>query len=751
MKNIFLIIVLFWAITSEAQVKGLVFTKNPVDNKKEPIAYAQIEAINNGIFYADENGSFQYIVSKNWPDTLVISSLGYLTDTLILTNKDRFAGYEIEMFEENKLSDVVITARKQTHGISRMDALQVEHLGQGELRKAACCNLSESFETNVSVDVNFTDAVTGIKQIQMLGLEGYYSQIQFENVPALRGLESPFGLNSVPGTWVNSIQITKGAGNVVNGYESMAGLINVEFLNGEAMPPLFLNIYGNAFGRFEANVQSGLAVGKKKKWTTGIFAHYSENFLEMDQNKDGFRDLPVGRLLSAMNRWNYTGEKFEVKLTARAFNEHKFGGQTDAYPRNFATKYGTELSQSGIEFTSKTGFLFKQMYRSLGLILNYKYHDLNFDLSNANFTGFQNRAYGNLVYDDILGNTNHKYRTGLSFVYDDFKQNLWQKTNQFVDNRTDVVPGAFFEYTFTSTRFTGVAGLRYDYHNRFKSQLSPRLHGKFILTENTDLRFTAGRGWRTPNYITDNLFLLASSRDWLVNSTLQPEISWNAGGSLVQRFKLFNRSASIVADYYYTNFVKQLIADRDVQSNLVVFKNLDGQSFSHAAQIEFEMEPVKSFVIRLAYKYLDVKAEYGSKMQQQALVPKHRGFINLAYQTRNKQWQFDVTGNVFGNSRLPVYNGTQGMVVDSYSPVYPMLNGQITYIYKDWDFYVGAENITNYRQKNPIIDAQNPFGSKFDATQVWGPIMGTNVYLGVRFTLKKKNTNTENHLNHENH
>lgn len=727
---------ILFALPIHAQVKGVVFGSE--SGKKEPIAYAQIEVLGKSSFFTDEEGVFEYVVSKQAPDTLIIAYVGYQTDTLILTRQDRFAGYEIVLYPENVLGDVVISARKKSHGISRMNPLQVEELGKGELRKAACCNLSESFETNASVDVNMTDAVTGTKKIQLLGLDGQYTQIQFENIPALRGLETPMGLNSVPGTWVNSIQITKGSGTVVNGYESMAGLINVEFQRDHDLPLLFVNLYGSMFGRFEANVQSGIELGKKRNWTTGIFAHYSENFLEMDQNKDGFRDMPVGRLFSAMNHWTYSGDKFEFKFTTRAYQENKFSGQINTFERDFDTKYGTALDQSGIEFSSKTGFLFKEVYRSLGVILNYKYNDLSFKLSNTKYRGFQNRLYGNVIYDDIFGSTTHKYRTGVSFVYDDYMQYLLQRGNSMNDTRTDIVPGAFFEYTYTGIRFTGVGGLRYDYHTKLKGVLSPRFHGKVVVTESTDLRFTVGRGWRTPNYMLDNLSLLASSRDWVANQSLAPEVSWNGGGSIVQRFQLFNRGASVVADYYYTHFENQLVVDRDLSYSQVVFSNLKGKSYSHALQVEVEVEPVRDFFVRLAYKYLNIKAEYNGEMQQQVLVPEHRGMLNLSYRTRNKRWEFDLTANLHGSSRLPSYMVDSVEYEGKRTAVYPIINGQVTHVYRNWDFYLGVENMTNYRQKNPIIDAENPFGTTFDATQVWGPIMGVNVYAGIRFTIKHK-------------
>lgn len=736
MKYISILLFTLCYAFSFAQVKGIVFSQED-NGKKTPLGYVQIIANSKESIYTDEDGRFNYVVSKNAPDTLIFMYFGYLPDTLILTKEDRFSGFEIQLIPENLLQEVVISTSQKSRSISKINPLHIENINQGELRKAACCNLSESFETNASVDVSMNDAVTGTKKIQLLGLDGQYSQIQFENIPALRGLEQPFGLNSIPGTWVESIQITKGAGNVVNGYESMAGLINVEFLKGHDFPLLFVNLYGNIFGRFEANVQSGIHVFKR--WSTGIFAHYSENFMEMDQNKDGFRDMPVGRLFSAMNRWQYEGKKVEAIFGIRAFQEEKFAGQINTSRADFTSKYGTALNQTGLEFSSKTGFLFEKIYRSLGLIANYKIHDLKFDLSNANLVGTQQRIYANLVYDDIIGNTDHKYRTGLSFVYDKINQQLNQSSNVFMDNRIDVVPGAFFEYTYTATRFTGVAGIRNDYHLKFGNQFSPRVHGKFVVTETTDFRFTMGKGWRIPNYMTDNLSLLASNRNWVVTQTVQPEISWNFGTSIVQKFKVFKREASFVVDYYYTFFQDQLIVDRDQNSNLVVFKNLDGKSYSHALQAELEVEPIRNFFVRFAYKFLDIKAEYGNKIQQQVMIPRHRGMVNLAYKTRNKRWEFDLTTSIYGASRLPLYNSGNVTSTNEWTPIYPIVNGQITHIFKSWDFYVGLENLTNYRQKNPIIDAQNPFGSNFDATQVWGPIMGTNIYAGLRYTLKNKN------------
>ena len=717
------------------QMKGVVYGKSAND-VKESLFGVRIKSLQNqeNSVYTEEDGTFEIILGKQLPDTLVFSVFGFRNDTLIVTKKDRFALYEINLFSDGMLEEFVIEAKRESHGILKLQTLHVEMIGEGELRKAACCNLSESFETNASVDVNMTDAVSGAKKIQMMGLDGVYTQIQMENIPYMRGLESAFGLGSMPGTWVESIQITKGTGNVVNGYESMAGLVNLELKKPQEMEKLYLNAYGNIFGRGEINYHGGHAVGKK--WHTGFFAHASGMFGEVDQNKDGFRDIPQGKNLSFMNRWNYQGKRMEAQFGVNSYYENKMGGQLGYQRGDNSGKYGVEIESKHIDVFAKTGFLFaNKPYQSIGIVYNLKYQETDALFGKRQFNGDEKRGYINAIFDGIIGNTNHKIRTGLSFIYVDMNQKL----DSFLIPRIEYVPGAFGEYTFTGTRFTGVLGLRGDYHNIYGFQASPRLHGRLALTERLDFRFTAGRGFRAPNVIIDNISLLATSRNWIIDPKVDAEVSWNMGGSFVQDFQFFKRKANISVDYYHTLFENQLIVDRDKDFDNIYLTNLTGESYSNSFQAELTLPILVNFDIRIAYKYLDVKSTYGGKMQQQVMIPKNRGFINLAYKTRNKRWEYDATLSVFGKSRLHAVHLASGMVsTNNESKVYPLLNAQITHVYRNWDFYVGGENLTNYIQKDAIIDAENPFGSYFDATRVWAPLSGVNIYAGVRYKIKHK-------------
>lgn len=724
---------LMLASVSSAQLNGIVYGSDT--ENKEPIYGAKVFFLGTRTgTTTGEDGKFEVILPRHLPDTMVITAMGYHSDTIVVDKQDRFIAMEIILYSDLVLPDVVVEVKRSSHSINRLKTLHVEEIGAGELRKAACCNLSESFETNVSVDVNITDAVSGAKKIQMMGLDGVYTQLQMENMPYLRGLETSFGLNSMPGTWINSIQITKGTGNVVNGYESMAGLVNMELKKPEQMERLYLNLYGNSMGRSELNFNSGFRLGKK--WSSGWFAHASTHPIEMDYNKDGFRDMPNGNNLAVLNRYQFHGEKMESRIGFNLYWDHRDGGQiTSKRDQNY---YGVLIDSKHADLFAKTGFFMKKPYNSIGVVYNLKYQDVSAEIGNHQFKGVEKRGYINAIFDGILGTTDHKIKVGASGVYVDFKQQM----DSLNDDRTEIVPGAFAEYTYTGTRISAVAGVRGDYHNLFGFQFLPRLHTKFLLNEYVDLRITGGKGWRVPNYMIDNISLLATSRSWTAPSETKQEISWNVGGSYVQRFYLNRRRASLTIDYYHTRFENQLIVDRDEDWSTIVFKNLEGTSFSNSIQAELALPISNTLDLRLAYKFLDVRAEFGGTLQQKVMVPKHRGFVNLGYKSRSKRWEYDFTASVFGNARLPVTMlADSTLTTENESQIWPMLSTQITYVYKKLDFYLGIENLLNYTQKNPIIDSENPFGNTFDATRVWAPIYGINAYFGIRYSIQQKEDN----------
>lgn len=689
-----------------------------------------------------DDGSFTIEGTVRFPDTLIVRAAGYYTDSIPLARwEDK--NVKIILFPEFVAEEVVIRARRANSTFLRLDPRNVEMLNQGELRKAACCNLAESFETNATVDVSLADGVSGSKRIQMMGLSGRYSQMQFENIPFMHNLDQAFGLMSVPGTWIESIQITKGTGTVVNGYESMSGLINVEYGKPANMDPLFINGYLGMTGRAELNVQGGVEINDK--WSTAWFAHGSSNFLENDRNKDGFRDLPLGNSFIGMNRWTYDSHNFIGQIGLKAAYSDQEGGQT-GYKRGKENQglYGVGVRNLNVELFAKTGFVFENAnHSSLGFLYYLKYDELNTIYGNRTLDAVEKRGYINGVYETILGNTNHTLKAGASFVYDELDQVMEDRlindtTSRRLD-RLELVPGAFAEYTYKGLKTTVVAGARADYHNLYGFHFTPRANVKFSATENLDIRLTGGRGFRVSNYAVDNLSLMATNLPWIVDGDIKPEVAWNFGTSVIWDFKLFDHSASWSADFYHTLFENQLIADRDESYDYIRMRNLDGKSYSNAFQTDFQFAPMHQLKVKLAYKWLEVRSTMGGSMMSEIMVPSHRGFANLEYSTKNNRWSYDLTFSIFGTQRLAKVRLPDGTLSqDNKSKPIPMLSAQVTHRFKKIEIYLGGENLLDHRLKDPIIDAENPFSDTFDATRVYSSIFGVNVYAGFRYNLEKR-------------
>jgi len=730
-KKIINFILLFLPLIGLAQneVSGKIVEKN----NQEGIPGVVIRWNQNKSYIATNiNGEFE-INPKTFPDTLTIDHIGYSL-TKIVVDKP-MAKILVELDNSDTLKAITVMGKNLGKSIDLMSARHTETIGQNELRKAACCNLSEAFETNASIDVSITDAVSGAKKIQMLGLDGIYSQIQWENMPLVRGLSSSYGLSFTPGTWIESIQVTKGTGPVINGYESVSGLINLTLKAPSSEERFYLNTYANIFGRGEVNVHG---VQKFGRWKTMNFLHLENSFMDIDKNKDDFRDLPIGFTGSFLNRWETSGENFESKFGIKGVFVDKTGGQI-GFDRNNNdnSKYGVGLTTHHLEAFAKNGFFFKNSNTaSLGTIVQAKYHYLNNQFGNTVYDGTQRKIYINTIFSDVIGNTNHNYKTGLSFILDDYQQSF----NDSAFIKTEVVPGAFFEYTYHYLeKVTVVAGMRGDYHNLFGPLLTPRLHAKWNISPKNVLRISAGRGLRVANPYADYTSLMASSRAWVVVQDLNPEDAINSGITFTQKFLTNDNVSTFTVDYFYTRFLNQVVTDMDISPNEIHIYNAEGTSYSNSFQAELSIKPFKNLELRGAFKYYDVKAEFNGFLQQRAFVPKFRGLGNIGYSTRNKKWEFDLTGNWVGVKRLPhTHQNPIEHQRDHESETYWLVNGQITYKRPKISFYLGGENLLNVIQDNAIIAADDPFGAYFDATQLWAPITGINVYAGLHYTIKYK-------------
>jgi outer membrane receptor for ferrienterochelin and colicins len=686
----------------------------------------------------DSLGVFQ--LSGRIPTDLIISYVGLKTDTIQITSASEISVI-LKNSHSSNLDQVVVTYRNPSTYISALSTMNTLNMGSRELTKAACCNLSESFETSPSVDVSYTDAVMGIKQIQLLGLSGNYTQISTENIPEIRGLAGTYGMTFIPGPWIEGIQVTKGTGSVANGYESIAGQINIEEKKPDKADPVFVNAYTNTLGRQEAT--ANLAKKINDKWSTALLTHADGVFTKNDQNRDGWLDIPLGGQVNILNRWRYADTKgLFSQFVVKVLTDHRQAGQDDFNPSSdkFTTnQYGVGMDLQQYAFSGKLGYVFPQeVYKSIGFMFsavdytNHSYYGLN------RYDAKQHSIYANLIYQSIIGSTIHKFRIGLSFVNDHFNETYISRNF----NRNEIVPGAFIEYTFTpGPKFSAIGGFRLDYHNEYGFIPTPRLNLKYDFSDKTILRFSAGSGFRVANIFAENTGLLVSSRQYnILNPSrnyaygLNPEKAWNFGLNFTRQFLLFNKKGSIILDAYRTDFKNQVVVDEDENPQQILFYNLQGKSYSNSLQAEMDYEPIKRLEIRIAYRWLDVKTDYHGQFLEKPLVAKSRAFINLAYESEN-HWKIDFTTQWIGSKRLP--NTSTNPVNDqlgNYSPAYIQMSAQLSkQIGKKWDVYVGVENGTNFTQKNLFIDGNHPFGPYFDGSIVWGPVNGRIGYLGLRF------------------
>ena len=649
---------------------------------------------------------------------------------------------------DKAIEEVLVTKYTDPTSLSKKETGLTFNIGGKELLKAACCNLSESFETNATVDVSFSNAVTGTKQLKMLGLDQKYTSLTKELLPSIRGLASPYGLNLIPGRWIGGIQLTKGGSTVVNGYESITGQINTELLKTGDQPETALNIFADANGRVESNITATSQLNEH--WNQSILLHGNATLGEKDSNNDGFLDQPTGNQINAAYLLNFNdldhsglGTHFGISFV----KDERFGGQTafdKKIDRSQQSAYGVGINLSRFEIWNKTGYIFKgKPYQSIGWMNQFSTHQQDSFFGQRNYFGNQNTFYSNLIFESIIGNTNNKFKTGASFLYDKYDEDYLTQNYQ----RTETVPGLFFEYTLTGLKYTLVAGVRTDFHNLAGTQFTPRLNFKYDISPKTILRLSAGRGFRTANVFAESQQYFASNRQIEILGNggkiydLKPEIAWNYGASLQQEFKLFNRKATLVADFFRTDFQDQVLADLDISPQKLVFYNLEGQSFANSFQTQVDFSVAKNLDLRLAYKYYDVEANFLGGKRQVPFMAKNRGFFNATYSTDKTEkgafWSFDTTLQLVGKQTLPNLNSNPAAYqLLEFSKSYTTLNAQISRNFnKNIRLYVGGENLTGYSQKNPIIDAQNPFGNYFDAGMVYAPIMGANVYFGLDFTL----------------
>jgi outer membrane receptor for ferrienterochelin and colicin len=678
---------------------------------------------------------------------LKASYTGYLPDSIRIAEAAAGSVIEFMLLEGVELDEAVVVSNRRGTSLPQLTVRKTELISKTGLMKMACCNLSESFENSATITAGFTDAVSGAKQVQLLGLSGIYSRVTDENVPAMRGLASTYGWNYIPGSWLESIQISKGASSVANGYESITGQINVEHKKPDDTEPLFVNLYVDDAKRVEGNLTSAVRVSGKL-WM-GLFAHGSMEQEVHDDNGDTFMDTPKTKLINLYNRWLYIDDERGVQSRSgmKFLAEERRGGQDSAcHDADGAVLYETRIQNRNLTLYNKTGIaLGGREGQSLGVITSYTFHELRSRFGEKHFDGTQNSLYANIVFNSVISPL-HKYAAGLSFVYDDYKtdyQDLLPGNNipSTALNRNEAVAGAFAEYTCSrDDRFIVILGLRGDRSSRYGLLLTPRANVKYSLSDDVVLRASLGRGFHSPNVIAENIGLLASSRKIDVGSIdgLGIEKALNYGANIAVNIPIRDgEKATLSLDFFRTDFQRQTVIDMERERHSVFYYDNAGTSYADTWQADVSATVLNGFDVFAAFRYNKSIVTYsdGSKTyeKEKPLVSRFRGLVNLSYATKLRKWVFDATAQVNGPARIPGMNGYNSE--ERFSETFPVFFGQVTKNAKRWDIYLGVENLLDYRQKNPIVSPGNPFGEEFDSSLIWGPLMGRRIYAGIRIRL----------------
>ncbi len=712
-----------------ASIKGIVFGES---NDPIPDAYVSVLGSEKGAF-TDSDGKFILEDSISTNSKLVVEFAGYNSDTVEIQNNRDF---KINL-KPISLETVTVSAK---NGLTNMrtTTLQVQSIGAGELVRAACCNLSESFQTNASVDVSYSDAATGAKQIRLLGLSNQYVQMTVEKIPSFRGLAMPYGLNYIPSALISSIQISKGSGSVVDGYDAMSGQINIELKKPQNTDRLNVTGFIDSKSMYQADALFSHRFSDST--STLLFAHYNGEIKCGDGNDDSFMDMPDTKQVNIFNRWFASRGILRQQVGVKYIGERRKSGQMDDMPN----PYKVSINTNRFEVFTKDGFIIDpKKNRSVGIILSASYHDMESLYGLIPYDASELNTYLNAIYQSDL-NKKWELKCGLNGVIDNFDEKI--TSLESITNERSI--GVFTEVTFKPTKkISAILGLREDYINTDSWFTTPRLHLMYSPTEDIQIRGALSYGSRTPHLYAENPSLLITSRQIVLADELKREKSWNYGLSAQWANDKSKYEPSISAEWYYTDFKEQMLINFDVDPHIIMVSNLDGRrSFSNTAQFEASFKPFRGFTLTGAYRHTTVKQPLlneipneneNPKLVQKPLTGRNKIVATASYETKLKKWQFDLTAQCNGKGNMPKPDEENPLWERTYD-AFTLFNAQVARHFRYLDIFVGCENIGDFKQKNPIINAKEPWSENFDGTMIYGPIEGRKFYLTVKYKIDYK-------------
>lgn len=740
MKALAILCCIVWcSFSAYGQVlKGKVFGSDSVSREILPGAILTWAGTSTSVS-SNENGVFEIPMEGIKDKRLIAFYLGYQTDTIAVGEKT-YISITLKAMPA-QIATFTVEAEKRNAYISN-DAIKTEVITQKELTKAACCDLSGCFETQATVQPQTTNVITNSKELRILGLAGVYTQVLFDGIPMIQGLSYTYGVSSYPGSIVENIFVAKGANSVLQGFESISGQININSRDPEKTDTIFANFYINSFREHHYNLNYATAVGKKKKWHMLSALHMVQPATRTDRDKDNFLDLPLLTRYAVFNKWKYGNERKNGVFSTiglRFLNEQRIGGQVNFDPgreKGSFTVYGQTVNYNQPEFYTKTGYRFSGKH-ALVLMGSGIYHKQSSYFGSLNYEAKQLNGYLNVQHEMYWGNA-HQLKYGLSFRYQDLEERIsFTDTfllRTFAGNYVTQLsaPGIFAENVFSwdDDRITLITGARLDRHQQFGDYFTPRFLFRYMFDKSHTIRTSAGMGWRQVNLFSENINLLASSRDVIFEEQIRPEQAWNWGINYVWRFKEESLEGTLSADFYQTYFLNQFFPDYDRDPTKAFIRNFTGESMSNAFQTELNVRFFSVLEVKAAYNFLDVYRIVNEQKNVLPFNPRNRVMGAFSYRPKSIRWYFDMNMHWYDRQRLP-----KSLTASDYSQPYALYNVQVTHKTGRFEIYAGCENIFNFRQWQPIVGWENPFSKSFDTSSIWGPTRGREIYFGFRWKM----------------
>jgi outer membrane receptor for ferrienterochelin and colicin len=710
------------------------FTGNVLDQNENPLQGVLVFWLSSTTGTStNENGYFRLTrIPEN--KILVISYTGFANDSIEIPADELFT--LIHLKEGVILNEVQIDANRSSNTFSRINPLNIEGLEEKEFKKAACCSLSESFQTSNAVDVSYSNAATGSKEIQFLGLRGLYTQLLIENRPAFNGILSQMGYDLIPGTWLNKVNIQKGASTSIYGAQSMAGAINVQLKSPHDDYPVYFNLFGDLHGRMEGNLHLN------KKWSakraSGLYLNGTYHNAGNDHNQDGFQDDPQINRINGMIRNTFFSNTWEGQLNAQMIYEKRNGGQLTPENPYLIHQEITHMNLSG-----NLGYVnFNKELQNAGSIYDIAYSKINSSYGGKPFIAEEKRVFAQLFYNHPLDEGKHQITLGPAFSYNKAKESFASLSADY----DELVASLYMDYTYRddlelNNRFTFTYSQRLEFIKGVQWLYIPRINVRYLFADDWTVRSSIGRGYRFSRLFSDNSSLLVTSKNWIIENKPELEKSWNMGLNVVGKPYLNGKEITLNLDMYYTFFTDQLVADLDYNYQNVTVYALQGSSYAFQTIITLEYPLLDRLKLKIGGKYTDSKTSYKKGLRQNLLVPEFRGLLSLDFESENRIWLWNVSGNYVGKMRLADKENVPHELIHEHSDFsknYVLLQTQLNYTRDRLELYAGIENILNYTQHEAIIDPANPTGPYFNAAEVYAPVAGIKPYVGIKWRFIKK-------------